>query len=531
MTPNRRQFLGQLSLGTAGLGLVSFAPRSFAAPAAIGLSLPRNTPEAEGVASGGVLAFLEGIARGKHELHSFMLARHGRVVSEGWWTPYAPEFNHTLYSMSKSFTSTAVGLAVAEGKLTVEDRVVSFFPKELPEKVGELLAAMRVKDLLAMATGQEKEPTQTMVKEHNWVKSFLAAPVAHAPGTVFMYNSGATYMCSAIVQQVTGLRVLDYLKQRLFAPLGVFGPTWEQCPMGRDTGGWGLSVPTEALAKFGQLYLQKGKWQNQQLLPAKWVEEATSFKIQQPLAAKPSRPKEKDDWKQGYCYQFWRSQNNAYRGDGAFGQFTVVLPEQDAVLVMTAEASNMQGILDLAWEHLLPAMKAQALPADPAGQEKLQATLGSLALAKPEGKATSPTANRVAGKKFQLEANDLGLQSAQFTLSKGNWVIHLRDAKDVHQLVGGWGRWSRGETTLPGTPPRLITGGASKPGTSHKTTGCGAWTDDNTLEVMVRYYETPHHDSLTCRFEGERVQLTFLNSLAKLRNGKDSRAVLSGRMG
>ena len=105
-----------------------------------------------------------------------------------------------------------------------------------------------------------------------------------------------------------------------------------------------------------------------------------------------------------------------------------------------------------------------------------------------------------------------------------------RDAPGGHQLVGAWNRWSRGETTLPGTPPRLITGGASKPGTPHKTTGCGAWTDDNTLELMVRYYETPHHDSLTCRFEGDRVQLTFLNSIAKQRNGKDSRPVLQGRM-
>lgn len=531
MTPNRRQFLGQISLGTAGLGLVSFAPRSFAAADGQPSLLPRSTPEAEGVASAGVLAFLDGIARGKHELHGFMLARHGRVISEGWWTPYGPAFNHTLYSMSKSFTSTAVGLAVAEGKLTVDDRVVSFFPKELPEQVSDLLAAMRVKDLLAMAAGQEKEPTQAMVKERNWVKTFLASPVAHPPGSVFMYNSGATYMCSAIVQQITGQRIFDYLTPRLFSPLGIIGATWEQCPMGRDTGGWGLSVPTEALAKFGQLYLQKGKWNGVQLLPEQWVAEATSFKIQQPPRGNAkTRPKEKDDWQQGYGYQFWRCQNNGYRGDGAFGQFTVVLPEQDVVIAMNAEAGNMQGILDLVWEHLLPACKAQALPADKEGQGRLQRTLGSLALAMPKGQAASPTAVRVTGKAFQLEANELGLRSAAFSVEKGQCALCLRDAQGEHVITGDFGRWHRGETGLPGTPPRLISGGAARPGTPHKIATSAAWPDENTLELMLRYYETPHHDSLSCRFEGERVQITFLNSLAKMRGGKDARTPLQGKL-
>ncbi len=532
MTPNRRRFLGQIGLGAAGAGLVSFVPRFFAAgPDAGQLPLPRSTPEAEGVASAGVLAFLDGIARGKHELHSFMLARHGRIVAEGWWTPYAATFNHTMYSMSKSFTSTAVGLAVAEGKLTVDDRVVSFFPKELPEKVSEHLAAMRVKDLLSMATGNEQEPTQTVVKSENWVRTFLAQPIAHVPGSVFMYNSAATYMCSAIVQQVTGKRVLHYLTPRLFEPLGITGATWETCPMDRDTGGWGLSVPTEALAKFGQLYLQKGKWNGVQLLPAKWVEEATTFKIQQPVPAKPSRPKDKNDWQQGYCYQFWRCQHNGFRGDGAFGQFTIVLPEQDAVIAMTAEASNMQGILDLVWEHLLPTFKPLPLPADRAGQGTLQKTLASLALTMPEGKKSSPTAARVADKTFSLETNELGLRRATLSIQPDGFTLKFNDAHDEHSLSGGLGHWQRGETALPGTPPRLISGGASKPGTPFKIASSAAWVADDTLEIMLRYYETPHHDSLTCRFAGDEVQISFLSSLAKMNaSRKDKRAPLRGRL-
>ena len=367
MTSNRRAFLKQVGVGTAGVGLLSFLPACRTNPQTAGAGkLPRSTPEAQGVSSAGILAFLDAVQHSKHELHSFMFVRHGHVVAEGWWSPYGPQFNHTLYSLSKSFTSTAVGFAVAEGKLRVDDRVVSFFPNDLPEHVSDNLAALRIKDLLTMSVGNAQEPTRPMVEQQNWVKAFLAWPIPNPPGTQFLYNSAATYMLSAIVQQVTGQKILDYLQPRLFEPLGIHGETWETCPRGINVGGWGLSIQTEALAKFGQLYLQKGVWQGRQLLPAQWVEEATTFKIQQPLPAKPSRPNDQNDWLQGYCYQFWRCRHNAFRGDGAFGQFMIVMPEQDAVVAITAEASDMQGELDLVWDHLLPAMKDTATAPRPA---------------------------------------------------------------------------------------------------------------------------------------------------------------------
>ena len=296
MTPNRRTFLKQLGFGAAGLGLVSWAPGCQTARTGVDHGqLRRSLPEAEGVASSGILAFLAGAARNNHEMHSLMMVRHGRVIAEGWWAPYGPQYNHTLYSMSKSFTSTAVGFAVAEGKLRVTDRVVSFFPQDRPDPVSESLAALRVQDLLTMSVGNEKEPTQAMVQEENWVKTFLASSITHPPGSTFMYNSGATYMLSAIVQQISGQKIIDYLKPRLFEPLAIEGMTWETCPRGINVGGWGLSIPTEGLAKFGQLYRQKGVWQGRQVLPASWVDEATTFKIQQPLPAKSSRPNEHND--------------------------------------------------------------------------------------------------------------------------------------------------------------------------------------------------------------------------------------------
>lgn len=529
MHSSRRAFLQQLGLGVGALAL--FSPGQYAALAKAGVGLARSTPEAEGVASAGILAFLEAIAQSKHELHSFMMLRRGRVIAEGWWAPYAPELRHTLYSMSKSFTSTAVGFAVAEGKLRVDDKVVSFFPKDLPEPVSEHLAALRVKDLLTMSVGNEKEPTGAVVKEENWVRTFLAQPITHPPGSTFMYNSVATYMCSAIVQQVTGEKIVDYLRPRLFEPLGIEGMTWETCPRGINTGGWGLSIPTEGLAKFGQLYLQKGQWQGRQLLPAAWVEEATTFKIQQPVPAKPTRAKEKDDWQQGYGYQFWRCQHGAFRGDGAFGQYTIVLPEQDVVIAMTGESGDMQGELDLVWEHLLPAVKDAPLPADAAAQTRLKDTLSALTLAIPKGQRTSPTADRVSGKTFQIEPNIAGLESAMLTFAKDTGTVTLRSGPFASTVTCGLERWERGTIALPGTPPRIIAGGAPPPGTAHPLVASGTWKDENTFEMTWRYFETPHHDTVTCRFDGDAVEISIVSSIAQMRaKAKDPRPVLRGRL-
>ncbi|MFO1496900.1 MAG: serine hydrolase [Verrucomicrobiota bacterium] len=314
MTPNRRTFLKQLGFGAAGLALTIFVPGCAATRPGKGRGLPRATPESMGVSTAGVLDFLEAVGRTKYEWHSFMLVRHGQVIAEGWWAPYGPALNHTMYSMSKSFTSTAIGFAATEHRLNVDDHVISFFPDDLPPNPSDYLRALRIKDLLTMSVGSEKEPTQSMIKEENWVRTFLAAPITHPPGTQFLYNSGATYMLSAIVQRVTGATVLDYLTPRLFDPLQIEGPTWETCPRGINVGGWGLNIRTEGLAKFGQLFLQKGMWDGRQIIPAKWVQEATSFKIQQPLPEKPSRPNSQNDWLQGYCYRILALPTTPCRG-------------------------------------------------------------------------------------------------------------------------------------------------------------------------------------------------------------------------
>ena len=315
---------------------------------AINHTLPRCKPEEQGVSSSGVEKFLKAVDERNLDLHSFMLLRHGYVLAEQWWPSYGPESQHALYSISKSFTSTAIGLAVAEGLLSIDDRVLSFFPNDVTPQIEQNMGDLKVEHLLKMATGHTQDPTVPMrdQAEGNWIRGFLETPIEEPPGTHFLYNSGASYMLSAILHQITGQSLLDYLQPRLLEPLGIVGAVWETCPQGISAGGWGLSIRTEDLAKFGQLYIQQGEWNGKQLLSRQWVQEATSLQIS-------TEQETGIDKQQGYGYQFFRCQHGAYCARGAYGQFGIILPEQDAVVTITSNVNDMQGVLNLVWEHLL----------------------------------------------------------------------------------------------------------------------------------------------------------------------------------
>ena len=329
-------------------------------------TFPRSAPEAQGISSAAILAFVDEAEQKLNALHSLMIVRHGQVVAEGWWGPYAADEPHMLFSLSKSFTSTAVGLAIADGKLKLDDPVLGFFPDEAPAEPSANLKAMRIRDLLTMSTGHHDEDVRDFpyTGDESVVKNFLARPVSHKPGTFFFYNTPASYMLSAIVQKVTGQTVVDYLKPRLFEPLGIENPTWDASKQGVSLGGFGLNVRTEDIARFGQLYLQKGQWQGKQLVPAAWVETATSRQM-----SNGSSPT--SDWEQGYGYQFWRSRHGFYRGDGAHGQFCLILPQYDAVIAITSGTRDMASVMNLVWDRLVPALKPDALPADAAAKRKL----------------------------------------------------------------------------------------------------------------------------------------------------------------
>jgi CubicO group peptidase (beta-lactamase class C family) len=449
--------------------------------------LPRSTPEAQGLSSAAVLAFVEEADQKLQSLHSVMLVRHGHVVAEGWWTPYEANSRHELFSLSKSFTSTAVGLAIAEGKLSLDDPVLKFFPEDAPAEPSANLKAMRVSDLLRMAAGHQSEPGLAASKQ-SWVKTFLAHAVPHKPGTHFLYNTAATYMQSAIVQKATGQTVLEYLRPRLFEPLGIENPAWGTSPQGITLGGYGLSVRTEDIARFGQLYLQKGRWQGRQLVPAAWVEAATARQT-----ANGSNPK--SDWDQGYGYQFWRSRHGAYRGDGAFGQFCLVLPEQDVVVAITSGTRDMQAVLNLVWDKLLPALKADPLPTDDEGVGRLRARLAGLVLPTQQGSASARPPEKVSGQTYHFPANDqkidaLGLEFAGDAVT----LVGRFNGGGEQRIACGHGEWKKGRLAFGPLPEQ-------------PAAACGAWTGDGVYTAKICLSETPYVITAVLNFADGRLRL------------------------
>lgn len=474
-------------------------------------TLSRSTPEAEGVSSKGIMNFLDAIANSKHEMHSIMILRHGKVIAEGWWSPYRPDLKHTLYSLSKSFTSTAVGFAVAEKKLTVNDKVVSFFPDKLPENVSEKLSHLTVKDLLSMSVGQVPDPTGPVVIGNDWIKTFFTIPILKEPGSEFLYNSAATYMLSAIVQKVTGQKIIDYLKPRLFDPLGIQGMDWETDPAGINVGGWGFRIKTEDIAKFAQLYLQKGKWNGKQILPEAWVEEATTFKIDNAPGMEQIR-KDSSDWRQGYCYQFWRSRHNSYRGDGAFGQYALVLPEEDAVIAITSETTDMQGEFNLVWQYLLPAMQVDKSALNKDDALALKKRLDLLRLPLPVVTDSSFAPPGTINKTFKTEINSKNIESISFKGKDRVITLDVKVKDNSYSLNFGDGKWIEGKTTMLG--PSLVEGAKNHfvglP--ASQIAGAYSWKSPDILELKLRYIDSPHTLNMTFHFDKDKVTVDMLDS-------------------
>jgi CubicO group peptidase (beta-lactamase class C family) len=476
--------------------------------------LPRSTPEAEGVDSAGVLGMIEAFEGKVNAVHSFMLVRHGKVVAEGWWSPYAADDLHIMYSVSKSFTSTAVGFAQQEGLLNVNDLVLSHFPELAPEKPAEQMKNMRIRDLLRMSSGHQNDMNQLIKanKDGAWIKAFLATEVENKPGTRWVYNSACSYMLAAIVQKVSKQTLEEYLRPRLFEPLGILPMLWGKSPEGINLGDGGLTLRTEDLAKFGQLYLQKGMWNGKRLLNEHWVEEATA--LQTSTGGNPD-----SNWDAGYGYQFWRNKSTGYRADGAFGQFSFVLPQYDAVLAVTSGTGDTAGVMDTVWQYLLPALSDHPLPANPATQDKLKNKLRSLVLPVQGGEVSSPLAAELSARRFAFDENELGIRSASLDFSGTDPRITLQDADGTHVLRCGLGQWVRQRT---GFQKRISNVFDNE---NQGLAGSCGWADDHTFVAKLCFHETPY--TLTGRFTFEKDRL-LIDFEQNLRWGATKRPQLIG---
>ncbi len=437
------------------------------------VTLPRSTPEAQGISSLALLSMIDRLERTGLEPHSLMVLRHGQVIAEGWWQPYHRDGVQLLYSLSKSFTSTAVGLAVGEGRLSLDDNLATLFPEQA-QGAGPRARSLTLHRALSMSTGHRVD-TLPSSPEKDPVAAFFSYEPEEEPGSWFVYNNGATFIAGAAVQLVTGQRLLDYLRPRLFDPLGIATAKWQRETQGRDLAFSGLHLSTEAIARFGQLLLADGVWQDQRLLPEGWVAAASS-----PLTDN-SMNDSTIDWRLGYGYQFWRCQHESYRGDGAYGQYCIVMPEQDAVLVLTSAHQEMQLALDAVWEELLPAFGDGELPEDAVALGRLTARLDAARIKPVTGTHAGPSADELTFV-HQPTPEHPTLRSVTVRPTAGGAELVVDDGGlfVVPCVDGGW--------PAPRSP----------------YVASGGWTAPGVFQARIVAVETPHHLLVTC--SGDTLQ-------------------------
>ena len=473
----------------------------------------RSTPEAQGIASAAIENVLKDIRDTGADIHSMLIMRRGHLVFEHYFAPYTAETRHSMFSCSKTFTSMLIGIAQDKGLLSVKDHVLSFFPEEDVKEPSENLKAMTIADLLMMGAGNDQDTFPFMRSatqpDADWVNIFLNRPVEHRPGTHFVYNTGASYMLSAILTKVTGRSALDLANEWLFGPMGIEGATWETCPRGVNLGGTGLHITPRDMLKMGTLLLARGRWKNQQLISPAYIAEAQKKHIEN----RSGDPDQDPNWGAGYCYQMWRCCFDAYRADGMGGQFIVVMPKQEMVVVFTSALGGDKPIGYPLWlvEHkLLPGVfdMPQVYGVDAAESlKKIAAEMGERApRPMPEAAKAFPFGRRIA-----LDENDMHMKAVTVTEEK---ICAEHDFGTVEA------EYSWGAPRVNDAPQPAAAGWTAKA----RLSGEASWCDERGLTVAVRYLGEPLTVNVSIRAEGGSARVRVMNTLFGVRE-------IAGRIG
>lgn len=459
--------------------------------------LERSIPEVEGVPSGALIALMDSLmGLPKTDIHSVMVLRHGKVIAEIYPEPFAPEYQHTVYSCSKTFVGAAVGLAISENRLRLTDRVASFFPDQLPDTISANLADMTVRNLLNMTSGVTPDWNMRNGRT-DWIRGYLGKTIK-VPGKHFDYDSMSSYILSAIVQKVTGMKVLDYLRLKLFKPMHITDISWEVSPEGINTGGWGVYLQSESLAKFGQLLLNRGVWEGKQLLPAEWVDRMMT------------KQSDTGSFGYGYGYQMWLCEYpGAVRIDGALGQYALLIPDKDMVVVIT-ECTLIDGATQrrLVWNRLLPAVGDDTLIPGK-DYKRLLKKQSSYQLPFVPGKASSSLARDYAGKSIVLEPNKFDWQSLDLQFKQKEVIMTVTETDGTkYNLSFGYKQWKKTSTDVH--PPYSIEAKGRFNGIEGPfyVAGSYAWPSAAMLELKTHYVNWITALNITFRFDGENVQLT-----------------------
>lgn len=453
------------------------------------IPLKRMSPEEAGFAPAALQAFAKKTHAQGLLPKGIMIAHGDKVVFETFWAPFGPEIPHQLNSLTKSFVAIAMGFAVEEGLLRVEDRVTDYL--NLPEALAHRYKDLTIWHLLTMSTGHKtdinvRKLETAFLKEHwigevmdaqgDWIRSSLMDEPSTPPGERFYYCNRGPYLLAVILQRLIGTSLLDYLTPRLFEPLGIEAPQWDEDPPGMSRGGNGLCLPLEAVLRFGMLLLGEGVFQGKRILSPEWIREATGLQMQ----TDPSR-KSQSDWAQGYGYYFWRCRHGAYRADGAFGQFCVVLPKQRLVVAAFSgrrEQDNMQEFLDLLWETMLAdtginTQSCHAFTAEPTPRTNISLT------------------GRKLSARYKVEYNWDNLREMTLRIDNTTVEIIWLDHTGENKLSAGMYAYR----------PIVLAGA--------RAVAKGYWSMSDVFEVEIMYLETPYGAHLRFHFDADGFALTY----------------------
>ena len=403
------------------------------------------SPEAEGVSSVKLMGWLDACEREIDSMHGFVFLRHGKVVAEGSWAPFDTlNVPHRLSSHSKCFITTAVGFLVDEGKLDLDERLVDLLPDKVPANPPENLRQVRVRDLLTMNFGSTRDEGWRRDRDGDWVKAILADDFSHTPGRSFEYDSSTTHLLGVIVSRRSGKPLMDFLSERLFRKIGIEKAWTTFDPFGNACAAWGFSMTTREISLIGQLYLNKGVWQGERLFSEDWADLATT---KQTWSGKtPTEFQPKNDWTYGFGFNWWRCQHGCYRADGSGGQYTIVFPKHDAVLSIHADVDDMQKILNVVWEHFLPALSPAALPMDAEGCTALKKRCADLALPPVSGKREGGT--DYLGRELAIKSGPVDIRSLRIDKTETGWTLRMKTAAGTYDLPVGYGKWEHGTAVI-----------------------------------------------------------------------------------
>lgn len=395
------------------------------------IDFPRATPESAGIPSREIHAFIKKLSDERLCMHDVLLLHDGNLIYEGYWSPMNRDFLHRLYSCSKSFVSVAVGAAIGEGLLDLDDPVNKFFPDKVPENQHPWQAAVKIRDLLRMASCYTQGATYTP-NDPDWADTWFAATPSHEPGRVFNYDTAATTMLCIIIARVTGKEFMDYLRVRVFDKIG-FDPANEawcvETPCGHHWGGSGVVCRPYDFARFAQFCMNYGNWNGEQLVPEWYMREATSKQIDN-LSGRNGKDNN------GYGYQFWTRADGGFSLNGMGGQFAICLPDKKLILV--THAYEGLGSTELIFEglnqHILPYI-GTPIEENADDAAKLSEYTASLKLPTPNGKLCNDAAiERINGRTYQFGENEFGWKNLRFDFTNEGGTLSYANSRGEHCL-------------------------------------------------------------------------------------------------